>query len=192
MSRGGLPCPCCGHWTLDREGRWDICEICHWEDDPLQYDSPELEGGANAVSLLQARMNYDEFGACDEVSRDAMRAPLPQECPRVIWSEVEVRASGSELLRRWAEFEVAETFWLASRMWYVIAGEVRAGEVQRGMLAHIEGSEVVGRVRSVEYLLKPQTPTVSHVSLVFDASDVRLREAIARLERGAVVTLVAV
>ncbi|RJE75171.1 hypothetical protein BGP76_18880 [Reichenbachiella sp. MSK19-1] len=44
---------------------YSICPICYWEDDPVQFEEPYYEGGANRVSLIQARINYNEFGACE-------------------------------------------------------------------------------------------------------------------------------
>lgn len=44
---------------------YSICPICYWEDDPVQFEEPYYEGGANRVSLIQARINYKEFGACE-------------------------------------------------------------------------------------------------------------------------------
>jgi hypothetical protein len=26
-------CPCCGYYTLDGRGGYDICPVCFWEDD---------------------------------------------------------------------------------------------------------------------------------------------------------------
>lgn len=50
-------CPCCGYKTLDEEppGTYDICTICFWEDDGVQFDDPDWEGGANLPSLRQAQ-----------------------------------------------------------------------------------------------------------------------------------------
>lgn len=33
-------CPCCGYYTFDEKpsGTYDICEVCFWEDDPIQLD----------------------------------------------------------------------------------------------------------------------------------------------------------
>ncbi|PFR99412.1 hypothetical protein COK55_32640 [Bacillus cereus] len=46
-------CPCCGYKTLEEEppGTFDICSICFWEDDNVQFDDPDYEGGANEESL---------------------------------------------------------------------------------------------------------------------------------------------
>ncbi len=63
-------CPCCGYKTLEEEFSWDICPICYWEDDPLQFKNVDLEGGANTVSLRKAQKNFIEFGACE---RDMLR-----------------------------------------------------------------------------------------------------------------------
>ena len=49
-----FPCPCCGYHTLAEERRWEICPICFWEDDPLQYDEPSYAGGANQEALERA------------------------------------------------------------------------------------------------------------------------------------------
>jgi Cysteine-rich CPCC len=64
-------CPCCGYKTLSEKppGTYEICKICFWEDDPIQYDKPEHEGGANKVSLRKAQKNFIEFGACDEEAK---------------------------------------------------------------------------------------------------------------------------
>ncbi len=51
-------CPVCGNLTLDRKRAYEDCDICGWEDDPIQFDDPDLEGGANAESLTQAREAY--------------------------------------------------------------------------------------------------------------------------------------
>lgn len=61
-------CPCCGYKILDEEptDTYDICKICFWEDDGVQFRDPDYEGGANVVSLRQAQKNYIMFGACQE------------------------------------------------------------------------------------------------------------------------------
>ncbi|MFB8424956.1 CPCC family cysteine-rich protein [Priestia megaterium] len=63
-------CPCCGYNTLEEEppGTFDICEICFWEDDGVQFNDPDYEGGANVISLKEAQRNFAEYGACDKDS----------------------------------------------------------------------------------------------------------------------------
>jgi len=46
-------CPCCGEKTLPDIGEFDICNICKWQDDPLQRDDPNDDMGANTQSLNQ-------------------------------------------------------------------------------------------------------------------------------------------
>ena len=57
-------CPCCGRLTLDEPppGTWLICGVCGWEDDPVQFADIDYEGGANQVSLRQARDFYRTIG----------------------------------------------------------------------------------------------------------------------------------
>lgn len=53
-------CPCCGYKSLDLKppGTFTICEICDWEDDAVQFDEPDYEGGANGYSLRQSQHKY--------------------------------------------------------------------------------------------------------------------------------------
>lgn len=41
--------------TLSEVGAYEICEICGWEDDPVQSADPNYVGGANKQSLNEAR-----------------------------------------------------------------------------------------------------------------------------------------
>ena len=77
------PCPCCGFLTMSGPTRdtYDICPVCGWEDDEVQYNDPNREGGANTVSLNQARANYAKFGAAKKWSLSHVRPPLQDEIP---------------------------------------------------------------------------------------------------------------
>ena len=70
-------CPCCGYKTLSKVPPrcWAICPICYWEDDPVQFADPDYEGGANKVSLKQARENFLAFGASEAEWENHVRAP---------------------------------------------------------------------------------------------------------------------
>jgi hypothetical protein len=74
-------CPCCGYLTLEEKppGTFEICPVCYWEDDDIQYYDPNYIGGANEVSLTQARINFRSFGAIDEGSIKYIRKPLDSE-----------------------------------------------------------------------------------------------------------------
>lgn len=48
-------CPVCGKSYVEE---YDICEICNWENDPVQFRKPNFAGGANKMSLNQARKAY--------------------------------------------------------------------------------------------------------------------------------------
>ncbi len=35
-------CPCCGFITLHEDHHvYEICEVCDWEDDPVQFEFPD-------------------------------------------------------------------------------------------------------------------------------------------------------
>jgi hypothetical protein len=87
----GYACPCCGYLTLGEEppGTYEICKVCHWEDDLVQFGDPSYEGGANGTSLTQARANFRSFGAISRKDLRRVRAPLPNETPQFHWIERE-------------------------------------------------------------------------------------------------------
>jgi len=76
-------CPCCGCLTRSEAdpGTYDICPVCFWEDDPVQAEDPQYGGGANVVSLNEARANYGSIGASDPAFLDSVRPPRPEEIP---------------------------------------------------------------------------------------------------------------
>src|ERR1700760_1100484 len=76
-------CPCCGYLTLLEKppGTYAICEVCFWEDDPVQFADQAYEGGANVVSLAKARENYRTMKVCDPRFASEVRAPRPDEVP---------------------------------------------------------------------------------------------------------------
>lgn len=77
-------CPCCGYRTLGdlSPGSYEICPVCFWEDDLPQFETPDLSGGANRVSLTEAKRNFAEFGACERNALSRVRPPLESERPR--------------------------------------------------------------------------------------------------------------
>lgn len=74
-------CPCCGYLTLTDKGQYDICPVCFWEDDPIQSDDEFYDGGANVLSLNEARRNFKRFGAQSIDVIDYVRKPYADEMP---------------------------------------------------------------------------------------------------------------
>lgn len=81
MSIENFPCPCCGYKTFEEkpDGTYAICPVCFWEDDPVQLNDIDYEGGANRVSLRQGQRNYLEFGACEREMVTHVRKPRADE-----------------------------------------------------------------------------------------------------------------
>jgi len=50
-----ISCPVCGKTKV---GEYDICPICKWENDPIQLQHPTLGGGANRMTLEEARTAF--------------------------------------------------------------------------------------------------------------------------------------
>jgi Cysteine-rich CPCC len=77
-------CPCCNCLVLDQPpggGSYDICQVCFWEDDPVQFKDENFAGGANRVSLREARANFQRIGASDERVLHLVRPPTDGENP---------------------------------------------------------------------------------------------------------------
>ncbi len=76
-------CPCCGHLLLDEPppGMWLICEICGWEDDPVQFDDIDYAGGANRVSLRQAREFFKTTGISSPERLRREQLKISADCP---------------------------------------------------------------------------------------------------------------
>lgn len=74
-------CPCCGYKTFIEEpnGSYDICQVCFWEDDPIQLDNPDYDGGSNKVSLRKGQNNFLEFKACEKEMIKIVRPPNKDE-----------------------------------------------------------------------------------------------------------------
>ncbi len=74
-------CPCCGYLTLPegQPGSYEVCPVCHWMDDPLQFADSDYVSDTNHVSLKEARENFLEFGAASDGVRDETREPSQNE-----------------------------------------------------------------------------------------------------------------
>ena len=50
-------CACCGKCYVNF---YDICDICGWQDDILQNKKPDYKGGANQMSLNEAKAAFSK------------------------------------------------------------------------------------------------------------------------------------
>ena len=53
-------CKCCNKHTLPKDSIFEICPVCNWQDDGVQNDDPNYSGGANEMSLIEAKQIYFE------------------------------------------------------------------------------------------------------------------------------------
>lgn len=54
-----IKCPVCGQYEFGERDDFDICDVCGWENDGLQYDQPDYWGGANDMSLNQYKAAWE-------------------------------------------------------------------------------------------------------------------------------------
>ena len=81
MKRKKFKCPCCDYYTLNIPlgNTFQLCEVCYWEDDGIQLADKDYTGGANRVSLNQARKNYAQYGASELRFIELVREPKQSE-----------------------------------------------------------------------------------------------------------------
>jgi hypothetical protein len=85
-------CPCCGYKTFENEppGTDEICKICFWQDDGVQFGDPHYVGGANHVSLIEAQRNFIDFGACEKELLKYVRKPSQNDEKDCEWQPFDI------------------------------------------------------------------------------------------------------
>lgn len=53
-----MKCPVCEQHDFESEDSFDICPICGWENDGLQASDHNYAGGANSLSVNEARIEF--------------------------------------------------------------------------------------------------------------------------------------
>ncbi|MCR5165700.1 MAG: hypothetical protein K6C13_00555 [Oscillospiraceae bacterium] len=51
-------CPVCRKYYFKEEGHYEVCEVCGWEDDSIQYEDHFYTGGANPLSVNICQMKF--------------------------------------------------------------------------------------------------------------------------------------
>jgi hypothetical protein len=74
-------CVCCHNYSLSEAppGTFEVCPVCFWEDDNVQFNDHTYEGGANSISLTKARENYKNIGAISGDCLKHVRKPHSNE-----------------------------------------------------------------------------------------------------------------
>jgi hypothetical protein len=62
-------CACCGNALSPELKFHDICKVCGWQDDPIQNDEPDYDGGANYISLNEAKKAFVEGKSIRELKK---------------------------------------------------------------------------------------------------------------------------
>jgi len=92
------PCPCCGYLVhAEPPGSYEICPICFWEDDISQLRFPEMGGGANKISLIEAQKNFAEMGASERRVASRVRQPLATEQREDRWRPLDPKRDHYEV-----------------------------------------------------------------------------------------------
>ena len=62
---GKYQCPCCECFTYSEKpiNTFQLCEVCFWEDDGIQFDDPLYEDGAQANLEKGGIIRFFDFDA---------------------------------------------------------------------------------------------------------------------------------
>lgn len=84
MKFNNHPCACCGFLTISFPSgdTYEICPVCFWEDDNFQNYDVDNKGGANEISLREAKQNFSKFGVSDLQFIKYVRRPTQDEFPK--------------------------------------------------------------------------------------------------------------
>ena len=115
MTTTRFTCPCCGYRTLpDFPGSFCICNVCYWEDDPVQLLDPAYRGGANTLSLLESQVNYGKLKVSDVRFSDNVRPPGVEESRDPEWRP----AVQSDLARARTPASLSDEEYRRLETWY--------------------------------------------------------------------------
>ncbi|MEG6617206.1 CPCC family cysteine-rich protein [Peptococcaceae bacterium 1198_IL3148] len=80
---GNSPCPCCGFITIPNNGDAlaYVCPICLWEIDLFIQSDDEASDQNHGLTLIEARKNYQQFGAVLANLKKYCREPQKHEYP---------------------------------------------------------------------------------------------------------------
>jgi len=53
-------CSCCGYFTLDNIGEYDICRVCRWEDDGVRFNEINRFSHVNGSTLNDYKNDFEK------------------------------------------------------------------------------------------------------------------------------------
>ena len=79
-------CPCCGCYTYPVPAKRDcgfICDVCYWENDAFLSSDIEPSDSNHVLTLVEAKENYKNMGACCKEMLQYVRPPRPDELKEI-------------------------------------------------------------------------------------------------------------
>lgn len=106
-----FPCPCCGYLVFYRKpGNHETCPICCWEDELAQLRFPTMTGISNHVSLQDAQINFQNYGASERRNRLQAREPHSHEVREAGWRPLDQKRDYLEVPQRGEDYSVSYPF----------------------------------------------------------------------------------
>ena len=96
-------CPVCEEFSFEIPDDFDICHICGWENDGLQRDQKDYWGGANSLSVNEAKVVYSLLqneGSKSKVSEIIERYEQSNREIRTKFRGIDLRTAKGEECRK--------------------------------------------------------------------------------------------
>ena len=55
-----IRCPVCSKYEFAMSNNFDVCAVCEWENDGVQLQDPDYDGGANDLSLNDYKAEWQK------------------------------------------------------------------------------------------------------------------------------------
>ena len=76
-------CPCCCYLTLDEAptGTYNICKVCFWEDDNVQFHDPDYEGAPTRSASTRPARTFARTASARPASSPTSARRFPKSSP---------------------------------------------------------------------------------------------------------------
>ena len=66
-----IKCPVCSKYKFAMNNNFDVCPVCEWENDGVQLQDPDYDGGANDISLNAYRAKWQKHNMQSPIRQPA-------------------------------------------------------------------------------------------------------------------------
>ena len=88
----GIDCPICGKYKFDDFSDFDVCSVCGWKINVVQYDDHDVSNGINSLSVNEFKLEWSLLN--DEKTKDKTQKLKDEFVERMYGLRREFREGG--------------------------------------------------------------------------------------------------